>query len=60
MVLKGMVLAQFCDWEEAEKRATIRNGESELANDDLWQMLQTCMPWLGVWYGRRWGEMMQC
>lgn len=46
MVLKGMVLAQFCDWEEAEKRATIRNGESELANDDLWQMLQTCMPWL--------------
>lgn len=35
MISKGMVLAQFWDWEEAEKRVTIRSGESELGNDVL-------------------------
>lgn len=42
-----MVLAQFWDWKEAEKRTTIRSGESELGNDILWEMLQICMVWLG-------------
>lgn len=60
VISKGMVLAQFWDWEEAEKRTTIRSGESELGNDILWEMLQTCMAWFGVQYGRRRGEMMQC
>lgn len=46
-----MVLAQFWDWVEAEKRATIRSGESELGNDVLRGMLETCMAQFGgtVW-----------
>lgn len=35
VISKGTVFAQFGDWEEAEKRATTRNGESELGNDVL-------------------------
>lgn len=41
------------------QRTTIRSGESELRNDILQEMLQTCVVYFGV-YGRRGGEMMQC
>lgn len=47
LISKGMILAQFWDWEEAEKRTTMRSGESELGNDILWEMLQTCVACLG-------------
>lgn len=60
VISKAMVLAQIWDWEEAEKTTTIRNGESELGDDILGEMLQTCVAWFGVRYGRRGGEMMQC
>lgn len=49
VISKATVLAQFWDWEEAEKRTTTRNGESELGNDILWEMLQTSMVWLRIW-----------